>query len=118
MNGLKRKKSILGMTSEGGAIMAQTAKRGWQPGRALTLVAGLVLAGGVLIATAPAQVTKDKPTTTIPAKDKDKPKPGDKAPPEKTHPEKPFGLGKKVITLPKDATSDVVETVDIINKKL
>jgi hypothetical protein len=111
---LKRVKIHLGMTSEGGSIMAHAAKRGWQPGRALTLVAGLILAGGVLIAATAAQAPKDKPTGTT----KDKPKTGDKAPPEKTQPEKQPGLLKKTITLPKDATSDVVETVDIINKKL
>jgi hypothetical protein len=98
--------------------MAHAAKHGWQPGRALTLVAGLALAGGVLIATAPAQAPKDKPTGTIPIKDKDKPKTGDKTPPEKTQPEKEPGLHRKVISLPRDAGNDVPDVVDMINKKL
>ncbi len=93
--------------------MVQTAKRGWQPGRALTLVAGLVLAGSVLIATTTAQTPKDKPAATLPAKDK----PGVK-PTDKPATEKPPGPHKKVITLPKDAGSDVVEVVGIINSKL
>ena len=77
--------------------MAQAAKRGWQPGRALTLVAGLVVAGGVLMTATAAQTPKDKPTGTIPIKDKDKPKTGDKTPPEKTQPEKQPGLLKKMV---------------------
>ncbi len=95
--------------------MTHTAKRGWQPGRALTLVAGLVLAGGVLIAASPAQAPKDKPTATIPAKDKPGTgtKPGDKAPPDK-----PPAPHKKVITLPKETANDVVDVVGIINSKL
>ena len=90
--------------------MAHAAKHGWQPRRALTLAAGLLLAGGVLIAASPAQApkdkpAKDKPSGTITSKDK---KPDDK----------PAGPRKKVITLPRDATSDVVDVTNIINTKL
>jgi hypothetical protein len=81
--------------------MAHTSTRGWQPRRALFLMAGLVLAGGVLIHATPAQP---------PRKDKDKPpiaRIDDKIAPR-----------QKAITLPRDATSDVVEMVGLINSKL
>src|SRR5437868_3704494 len=98
------------MTSEGGWFMTQAVKRGWRPSRALTLVAGLALAGGVLLAAAPDQPAKDKPTATVPAKEKDKP--------TGKVDSKPLPPRQKIITLPKEASSDVVEMVSVINKGL
>ncbi|HKB41967.1 MAG TPA: DUF1549 domain-containing protein [Gemmataceae bacterium] len=83
--------------------MAHAVERAWRPGRALALVAGLLLAGGVLIPTTPAQPSK---------------KPADK--PRETKPQdpKPAGPRQKVIQLPSDAGNDVREMVDVINKAL
>ena len=54
--------------------MAHAVEGAWRPGRALALVAGLLLAGGVLMQATPAQAPKkpaDKPAA--PAKPADKP---------------------------------------------
>lgn len=78
--------------------MAHAVERPWRPGRALALVAGLLLAGSVLIQATPAQPPK---------------KPNDK--PKET---KPQGPRPKVIHLPSDVGNDVREMVGIINKAL
>jgi hypothetical protein len=78
--------------------MADAVERPWRPGRALALVAGLLLAGGVLIQATPAQPPK---------------KPADKA-----KDTKPQGPRQKVIHLPSDVGNDVREMVDVINKAL
>jgi hypothetical protein len=97
------------MTPQGGWFMAQAANCGCQPGRALALIAGLLLASGVLIHNSPAQTPRakpaDKPSTT---KDKEKEK-------EK---EKPVGARINAITVPKEAANDVAEMVKVINSKL
>lgn len=75
--------------------MAHAATYG-RPARALTLVAGLALIGGVLVA---AQPPKDKPAAKI-DNEKQPPKAG------------------KIISLPADTSSDVADVVGIINTKL
>ena len=74
--------------------MAQAAKSGLRPVRVGVLTAGLLLAGVLLVDAAP-QVKPAPPTT------------GRAAPPRRA-----------VITLPRDASSDLVESVKSINEKL
>ena len=78
--------------------MAHAVEVPRRPGRALGLVAGLLLAGGVLIQATPAQPPK---------------KPADK-----TKDAKPAGPRPKVIHLPSDVDNDVREMVGLINKAL
>lgn len=96
--------------------MAHAAHRGWRPGRALTLLAGLLAVAGLLLQQSAAQPPKGekpdakKPDAKKPVKDKkeDAEKPDDPAP-------KPF---QKFLTLPKETSNDVVEMVNVINTKL
>jgi len=95
--------------------MAQSTWYGCQPGRTLAVVAGLLLAGGVLMHNSSAQPAKpgkpgDKSTST-----KDKPTSTKDKPAEK---EKPPAPHQNAITLPKDAGNDVVEMVKVINTRL
>src|SRR2546423_1721944 len=68
--------------------MGHAIERAWRPGRALALIAGLLLAGGVLIQATPAQPPK---------------KPADK--PNET---KPVAPRQKVIHLPSDIGTDLI----------
>ncbi len=84
--------------------MAHAVERGWRPGRALALVAALLLAGGVLTLPTSAQ-DKDK----APDKPAEKPK----EPPSFPTPPRP-----RIINLPQSADGDLREVVELINTKL
>src|SRR6266511_2534458 len=102
--------------SEGGSFMAQSTRYGSQQGRALALVAGLLLAGGVLMHTSSAQPAKPgKPGDKPAASTKDKSTSSKDKLAEK---EKPPAPHVHAITLPKDAGNDVVEMVKVINTRL
>jgi len=87
--------------------MVRTTNRGWQPLRALTLLAGLALAGGAIVHDTQAQPPK-KPGGTKPP-DKKPPVTAEKPPAPRTGP---------AIVLPSDAPGDLVEVKKIIDTRL
>src|SRR6185369_6797528 len=102
----RRRMHPVGSGHSGGTFMVRTTNRGWQPLRALTLLTGLALVGGVLIHDTQAQPPK-KPVAPKPP-DKKPPLTADKTPP-RTGP---------AIVLPRDASSDLVEIKKIIDSGL